>query len=116
MNHALIIDDSPDLRRLLTRALVNEGIDVDTAEHGKEAIEVLEKIERPCVILLDLMMPVMDGFQFLEWKNAQHRYADWPVIVLSASAHTELPQGAHSFLKKPVDLDQLIDAIEANCR
>lgn len=112
INSVLIVDDSPDIRRLLARALTNEGINVHLAEDGEVAKKVICEISSPSVILLDLMMPILDGFEFLKWKNEQERFRDWPVIILSASTHAELPDGAAAMLKKPVDLDELINIIE----
>lgn len=107
----VVIDDSPDIRRLLTRALTNEGISVFTAENGEDAKAVMGQLNRPSIVLLDLMMPVLDGFEFLKWKNEQAEFREWPVIILSASTHADIPEGAKAYLKKPVELDSLFNLI-----
>lgn len=109
----LIVDDSPDLRLLLAKALENEGVSSLSAQDGKEAISQLIAIKKPCLILLDLMMPVMDGFEFLSWKNKQPELSACPVIILSASTYSKLPEGADAYLQKPINLDRLFDLIES---
>lgn len=96
----------------MAMALANEGLDVVTAENGKDAIEKIEKIEGVCIILLDLMMPVMDGMEFLQWKATQSRLESWPVVILSASSRKEVPSGATAYLAKPINLDVLLDVLE----
>lgn len=110
--HVLIVDDNVDLRMLISKALRNEGISSDSAVDGKDAIEKLKSVKTPSVILLDLMMPVMDGFEFLKWKSTSNDWAGTPVIILSASAHSEIPEGAVAFIKKPVDLNDLFEVLK----
>ncbi len=116
MIKALIVDDSADLRLLLSKALENEGMSPFTADDGQDAIDKISAHGNPDIILLDLMMPVMDGFEFLKWKNNQADLANCPVIILSASTHNKLPEGATAFLQKPINLNKLVDLIETHCK
>jgi len=110
----LIVDDDPDIRDALGECLRYEGYSVHAASDGRDALQRLEIGLRPDVILLDLMMPVLNGFDVL---NALSSRADWktiPVVVVSANRtaeEAELP-GAVSFLRKPVNMDRLIAAVE----
>lgn len=114
MHKALVVDDNADIRALLTRALEMEGFQVTAAENGEAAKTMIETVDKPCVILLDLMMPVMDGKQFLEWKNQQRHLDDVPVIVISALRDATL-QGVRAALKKPIDLNELFEVVEDLC-
>ena len=103
----LVVDDVADNRELLKRRLERHGIEVRTAEHGKQALEMVEA-EPPELILLDIMMPEMDGFQVLERLKGDKRTRDIPVIVISAlddtaSAVRCIENGAEDFLSKPFD-------------
>ncbi len=110
----LVIDDDGSIRGFLAEALIDEGYTVRTADDGKRALEVLGAW-RPDLILLDLMMPEMDGWTFRAEQLARAEIADIPVIVLSAArdleswAATLAPAGVFS---KPFDLDALLAAID----
>lgn len=80
---ALIVEDDEGTREIMDRTLRNAGWQTTTAHHGQAALEALEEM-RPTIILLDLMMPVMDGFEFLENLRARQEWADIPVIVVTA--------------------------------
>lgn len=116
MNRILVVDDNIDIRLLLKKRLETEGYEVVTAENGLEATETIQK-NMPCVVILDLMMPIMDGWQFLEWKKTQPKeLADLPVVVVSAvSNNVKAPEGVAGFLKKPVSLSSMIDYIQTYC-
>ena len=79
----LVVDDDPAMRDQMERLLSREGWSVACATNGREALEVLQRVE-PCVVLLDLMMPEMDGFEFLDRFRQDPRHAQTPVIVLTA--------------------------------
>src|SRR5437868_4530767 len=81
----LIVDDHDDIRAILRDVLVEEGYDVLVACNGEEGLTKLRGAVRPCVVLLDLMMPVMDGWQLLEAMRADHHLRAIPVMVLSAA-------------------------------
>jgi CheY-like chemotaxis protein len=80
----LVVDDDPGIRRMVSLVLAGEGYDVRTAEDGRQALDLLASWH-PAVILLDLMMPVMDGWTFLVAQQADPVLAPIPVIVMSAS-------------------------------
>lgn len=92
-----------------------EGYRVQMAANGVEALKVLESSDKPNLILLDLMMPVMDGFQFRERMNSNPDLANIPVIVMSADGNVTVKKariGASDYLRKPIDIDVLLERIE----
>ena len=80
----LVIDDDEVILLALQAIIEKENFRVFTATNGQEALEVLTEMPRPCVILLDLMMPVMDGWEFLDVKKKNPTYSSIPTIVISA--------------------------------
>jgi CheY-like chemotaxis protein len=110
----LVVEDNPDLRLLYRMALKNEGLEVQVAEHGQQALEVLRAGGAvPKLIILDLMMPVMDGWEFLKIKNADPALARIPVVVCSASKDTPPPNVL--VLPKPVDLEAVLELARRFC-
>jgi CheY-like chemotaxis protein len=113
----LIVEDDMDTREMLGRFLELEGYKVETAENGKRALERLGSGVGACVILLDLMMPVMDGWQFRQEQIRDASLADIPVIVVSAAGRERLERiHANAYLSKPVDLDELLGCVTQFCR
>ena len=113
----LIVEDDLDTREMLGRFLELEGYNVETAENGKRALERLGSGVGACVILLDLMMPVMDGWQFRQEQIRDAALADIPVIVVSAAGRDRLEKiQANAYLSKPVDLDELLGCVTQFCR
>ena len=87
-NRILIVEDAIDIRQLLQQLFELEGYTVDVASNGMEALTLLQsQSELPRVILLDLMMPVMDGFQFRELQVKDPRLASIPVLLMTADAN-----------------------------
>jgi len=113
--NVLVVDDQEVIRDTLQTALDDEGFTVECAANGKEALDILERWD-PCVILLDLMMPVMDGWAFCE---EQRRSGDrTPVVLLSAAGGLDEQAKilcAAGFIAKPFDIDHVISAIEGVC-
>ena len=111
----LIIDDDPGVHEMLTDVLSDEGYDVVAALNGREGLERLHE-RRPDVILLDLMMPVMDGWRFREEMRHLESARDIPVVVLSAT-HSIVDAArqikADGYIAKPFDLDQLLAKLAA---
>lgn len=104
-----MIEDDPDIREALAETLSYEGYDVALAENGLEGLEVLRERSRPHVILLDLLMPVMSGWQFRQEQLADPSLAGIPVVVVSAS-----PPGdarPDRYLPKPFSIDALLSAV-----
>jgi CheY-like chemotaxis protein len=112
-----IVEDDVDTREMLGRFLELEGYHVESAANGKVALERLDAGAPACVILLDLMMPVMDGWQFRREQVQHAALADIPVIVVSAAGGDRLQQiDADAYLSKPVDLDELLEHVTQYCR
>src|SRR5262249_1755713 len=80
----LVVDDDSDIRGALCELLEDEGYRVVAASNGEEALVYLNSRERPCVILLDLMMPVMDGWEFRRQQQKDPRWSQIPVVVITA--------------------------------
>ena len=110
------MEDDSDIRDAVCELLREEGYHVDAAANGREAVDFLRRAERdPCIVLLDLMMPDMNGWQVLEILRREDRLMTLPVTVMSAaSAEASMPAGV-GYLKKPVALDTLLDAVRAFC-
>ncbi|MCX7987214.1 MAG: response regulator [Bacteroidales bacterium] len=111
----LVIDDSTTNVVLLEAVLMNKGYTIDKALNAKEAFEIIHK-RIPRLILLDLLMPRINGFEFLQQLKSNDQYKDIPVVVVSALTDEETIQrtyqlGAQFFIKKPVDINQLIDIV-----
>ena len=107
----LVVDDEPTARSMLRLILVRAGFDVREAKDGYEALEQVELII-PDLMLLDIMMPGMDGFAVCQTLREQESTADLPIIMLSAradpeSVNTGLRVGATKYLTKPVTPDEL---------
>src|SRR5262245_24157233 len=117
MARVLVIDDEPDVRWLLRVSLERAGHGVLVAEDGLRGIAVAQK-QRPEIIVLDLMMPVMDGYAVLAELAKDARTVDVPVVVLSAKAIPDeadrvTDAGARRFLEKPFDPDALTRELDA---
>jgi CheY-like chemotaxis protein len=111
----LIIEDEPIIRETLRDSLELEGYKVQAVENGKEGLSVIRKMERPCLILLDLMMPIMNGFEFLDMKEQDVTIATIPVVIVSAFPDQAQKVNANGFVKKPIDLDLLLSFIKRFC-
>ena len=115
----LIVDDERDIREILQEALEFTGHRVYTAGDGAEALRVLGEIERPSVILLDLMMPIMDGAKFHKHQKQDPRFNDIPVVIISADCHLKRKSdemGVNGFIQKPIELSELLKVTEGFCR
>jgi CheY-like chemotaxis protein len=114
----LVVEDDPDIQQVLRFALEMAGYPVATADNGVEAIRQLQAGAPPCLILLDLMMPVMDGWQFRAEQQRDPALAAIPVVVISADGR--VPQkaaslGAAGYMRKPVDFDRLVEVVRRYC-
>ena len=112
----LVVDDDFDLRHTVREILQDEGWVVDTAANGREALELLRRSNPPRVLVLDLMMPVMDGWQLLDELRRDSTLADIPVVVISAGKTGLRAVGTHAFLSKPLDYHKLIATIDRSMR
>jgi len=114
----LVVDDDEDIRATMIELFEDHGYEAIGAIHGRDALERLRAQERPpCVILLDLMMPVMDGWEFRHQQRSDPALAAIPVVVISAYRHrpsvTELD--AAEYLNKPVQFDNLLEVVRRHC-
>ena len=109
----LIIEDDAAIREALQLALEMKGYEAMTASNGREAIDRLKDEPNPGVILLDLMMPGMNGWQFLDFQQSRPEFADIPVIVCSAFYESARTVNSKAFLPKPVELKALLHTVEA---
>jgi CheY-like chemotaxis protein len=113
----LVVEDNQDLRDAVCGVLEDEGYPVRGAANGRQALEALAMGPLPCLMLLDLMMPVMDGWQVLEaLPVAAAPAASFPIIVLTASRDRDArhPQVRCS-LAKPVRIEVLLEAVQEYC-
>jgi CheY-like chemotaxis protein len=108
----LIVEDEVMTRDALMELLRKDGRAIITAGDGQEALQHLSNIPRPSLILLDLMMPRMDGWEFLRRQSADPAIAGIPTIALSGS---RLPAGAKHQLAKPVDVERLLALVDQYC-
>lgn len=112
----LIVEDDKDIRRHLKRLLEIEEYEVECAENGKVALELLgEMIELPSVIILDLMMPIMDGVHFRKAQLKAERLAAIPVIIMSADTQAEAKAtqiSADGLLRKPADIELILAMVD----
>lgn len=113
-----IVEDDDEIRESMMDALSTEGYLVKGFRNGQEAIDELENKFVPCLILLDLMMPIMDGWQFLKHKTSlTSPMVDVPVIIVSAvaDANNVKQSGALGYIRKPLDLNVLLKLVETHC-
>lgn len=112
----LIIEDDDVIRESITELMEDEGYDVAAVENGKVGIDYLSATQRlPDLILLDLMMPVMDGFAFCVTKANQPSWSQIPTLVMSADGHVTQKReqtGAQDYIKKPLDILDLISRVK----
>jgi CheY-like chemotaxis protein len=109
----IVIEDDRDIREAVVTVLELEGFHVFQAENGAEGLEVLRTMPHPSLVLADLMMPVMDGWQLIGALSQDDRLATLPVVVVSATNETS-PDGVRQ-LKKPIDLDDLVKIVGELC-
>jgi CheY-like chemotaxis protein len=121
----LVVDDDLEIRDTLKDVLVEEGYAVKTAANGAEALELLRdaplREHEPSLIVLDLMMPEMSGWQFCEAQRADPALSSIPVLIISAASLREGREGkgsiaGHPLLKKPIELDRLLEAVSTYAR
>lgn len=117
MRTVLIIEDDDAIRETVAEALRAEGFDVDGVSDGAKALKLIHGGARPGLVLLDLMMPEMDGWHFLEALEV-----DLPIVIISAFVHGAKTMTAAAllrrpigFMTKPINLDTLIDVVRTYC-
>jgi len=116
-NYILVVDDSTTNVVLLEAIFDDRGYRIETAFSAKDAFNIIEK-QTPDLILLDLLMPKINGFDFFRQLRKKKTTRDTPVIVVSAATDEEnvqkiMKMGAVDFIKKPIDLDYLVEKVES---
>lgn len=115
MNSILLVEDDDSIREMLQIALEFEGYRVRTASNGKEGLKVLATTPPPCLVLLDLTMPVMNGWEFARELRNDDVFDAVPIVIVTAFGEHELPAQAESVITKPVDLDSLLECVKKHC-
>jgi CheY-like chemotaxis protein len=115
MHTVLVVEDDQDIRELIRETLAQEGYRVAEAGNGQEALDFMRQHENPCLVLLDLMMPVLSGPELLEIMADDPRLSSYPVLVVSAIADRGSAPGVQRFLRKPVPSDVLRAAVAEYC-
>jgi len=111
-----IIEDDTEFRDMLRELLEEEKYRVVALSNGAEALETLRGDTLPNVILLDVSMPVMDGFDFLRFRNDDPQLAAVPVVlVTNAKPHERPTIGVNDVVRKPIDIDEILFAIKRYC-
>jgi CheY-like chemotaxis protein len=114
--HILIVEDDKNLRDSLFDALSLEGYEVVVAEHGQAALQYLRTGARPCLILLDLMMPVMDGWTLRREILKDQALADIPVVVMTAASQSYASTiDSAAILFKPLAMDDVVGVVQEHC-
>lgn len=111
----LTVDDSPTMREMLRSCLTGADFNVVTAEHGADGLEKLQE-SQPDVVITDINMPVMDGFEFIENVRQSQVSNRMPILVLTTESHQDMKMraknaGATGWIVKPFVPEKLIDAI-----
>src|SRR2546421_13107211 len=117
-NCILIVEDDADVRESLTEILQEEGYRVASAANGREALDLLHSAGPPCLILLDLMMPVMSGWEFRERQRQDPALAQIPVAIVTGVRNGSArlaAMGAVAYLQKPIDIGALLATVSHHC-
>lgn len=113
MSKVLIVDDDDDIRETLSEIIAIEGYQAISAANGREALDLLMDGVAPCVVLLDLMMPVMNGWELLEALRQDDKLSAIPVVAITAG-RSSAPLADHT-LRKPLETGDLLDLIASVC-
>jgi CheY-like chemotaxis protein len=114
----LVVDDDADIRDSIGDILELRGYQVVRAANGREALERLRSGPLPCVILLDLMMPVLNGWEFRAQQTSDQKLAEVPVVVISGDGSTDQKAasiGVQEYLRKPLELSAILDVVRRHC-
>ena len=109
----LVVDDDDDLREVIADVLTDEGHTVTTATNGREALDMLRDTDvLPDLVLLDLVMPELDGYEFIAQAEKRDRFSKLRVVIFSAN-HEELPRmNAYARLRKPFAIEELLTIVQ----
>jgi CheY-like chemotaxis protein len=115
MTHTvLVVEDEEELREFMRDALELDGYAVVTAEDGQDALDKIGGIDHLCLVILDLLMPVMSGWDFVDKMRARVELASVPVVVHS-SAPGPMPTGVTRILQKPIPFERLLSVVREYC-
>ena len=116
MANILVVEDNDDVREMMAVTLELEGHDVSTAVNGRDALQKLRNGDKPCLILLDLMMPVMNGWEFRRALENEPSLKEVPVVIVSAATNELIQQtAAAAYLPKPLNMEELLDVVGDFC-
>jgi two-component system response regulator MprA len=113
-----VVDDDADILLSIALVLAGAGYEAQPTSNGAEALRQARENGRPCLFLLDLMMPGMNGWQFRAEQMQDPALADIPTVVMTGfpeAAEKATSLGAAAYLKKPIDLDELLDTVARFC-
>jgi len=110
----LLLEDEEELRETMREALELNGYAVIAAQDGQAALDELDRIDHVCMVLLDLVMPRMNGWDFLIQMRKRQKLADVPVIVHSSSP-SQAPKGVTRVLRQPLELERLLSVVREYC-
>ena len=112
----LVVDDDPGVQRVMTKFLQLEGFAAALAANGEEALSYLRSGGGASVIVLDLRMPVMDGWTFRQEQRRDPGLAAIPVVVLTGAESERIPElEADAAFRKPVSFPEVIQAVRRLC-
>jgi len=119
-NYVMVVEDDPGVREGLVDVIAGEGYEVESYPDGRFALDRLSRgSELPCVIVLDFLMPGMDGWMFLRERAKDPRLRTIPVLGMSASPHLVdqrgNPAGVDEFLRKPFKVETILSSIKRHC-
>lgn len=116
MKTILVIEDDGDINLTLESILSEAGYKVVVARNGEDALRELRRIPAPSLMLLDLAMPVMNGWDFIQNVRLDIALSSIPICVISATANIQAPSGIAAAFQKPLDLDLLLEAVRLHSR
>lgn len=111
----LVIEDDAAIREALYLILLQEGYAVTQAANGLEGLAVLKKLPHPDLIILDLMMPVMNGWAFIDVVEEDHALRNIPILVITAFCNQTAPIKSRTVLTKPLNVDVLLEFAKRYC-
>ena len=115
----LVVDDQPESSDAVGLLLEEQGIEVRIAHDGEEALATLQRGFRPCLVVVDLMMPKMDGWEFRQRQLSDPQFAGIPVLIMSGYPNADKAAGTlgvRTVLKKPLSVPRLLSLVSRHCR
>ena len=113
--NVLIVEDDKDIRESMKDALEIEGYNVIIASNGSEGLASLRSTDHTCIIVLDLLMPVMGGREFMDIVKNDSVLSTIPIFIHSSIANKDNTIGASGWIRKPADLEMILDSVKEHC-